>query len=102
MVQVEDGYAEFRFFRPAATQVHLAGNFNGWRTGELPMRRDEQGYWTAVLRLPPGDYRFRYCADHQWFCDFAAFGVQPGPFGLDSIIHVWPPDAAGAGVPAAL
>jgi len=90
MVEVYDHCVAFRFLRPAATEVHLAGEFNDWRTGELPMQRDEQGCWTAALRLPTGDYRFRYCADGEWFCDFAAFGVEYGPFGPDSVVHVAP------------
>lgn len=90
MVEVDDHWAKFRFLRPAATEVHLAGEFNDWRAGELPMQRDEQGCWTATLYLPMGDYRFRYCADGEWFCDFAAFGVTYGPFGPDSVVHVAP------------
>ncbi len=97
MVQVKDGYAEFSFFRPGAEQVHLSGDFNGWRTGDLPMSCDKRGYWTAALRLPPGDYRFRYSVDGQWFCDFAAFGVEFGPFGLNSVVLVPTASRCGAG-----
>lgn len=88
MVRVRNGWAEFEFFRPGAKQVYLLGDFNGWAPRDLPMRRDERGYWTAALRLPTGDYRFRYWADGQWFCDFAAFGMDPGPFGPDSVVRV--------------
>lgn len=86
-------WAEFRFYRPAAARVYLLGDFNGWRVGDLPMRRDAQGHWTAALRLPTGEYRFRYWADGTWFCDFAAFGVNHGPFGLDSVVLVAGEDA---------
>lgn len=88
MVEVRNGWVVFQFFRPRAGQVDLVGDFNGWRTGQLPMQRDEGGYWTAALRLPPGSYRFLYCADGRWFCDFAAFGVEHGPFGPDGVVHV--------------
>ena len=74
MVEVRDGWAEFQFFRPGAAQVHLLGDFNGWRAGDLPMRRDDRGYWTAALRLPAGDYRFRYWADGSG-CGFVVFFV---------------------------
>ena len=33
------GSVEFRFYRPAADSVALAGDFNGWST-RFPMRRD--------------------------------------------------------------
>ncbi len=59
MVEIgEDGYAEFRFFRPKAANVFLAGDFNEWRCDQLPMVRSEDGYWALKLRLPAGDYQF--------------------------------------------
>lgn len=88
MVTINEEWVEFSFFRPQASHVHLAGEFNGWRHGELPMTRAENGYWMAKMRLPAGEFKFRYCADGQWFTDFAAFGVEPGRFGLDSVVRV--------------
>jgi 1,4-alpha-glucan branching enzyme len=90
MVSVEGPVVEFRFYRPSARQVWLAGDFNGWRNQELPMHQDEQGYWMARLRLPAGSYRFRYWADGAWFPDYAAFGLEAGPFGFDSVVRVAP------------
>ena len=88
MVTVIGSYVQFRFFRPQANRVYLAGDFNGWKAGELQMVHADDGNWVAVMRLPAGDYRFRYWADGQWFCDYAAFGVEPGPYGMDSIVHM--------------
>ncbi|MBS3733587.1 MAG: isoamylase early set domain-containing protein [Phycisphaerae bacterium] len=100
MVTVHGQWAEFRFFRPAADRVELAGDFNDWREGQLPMSREDDGYWTARMRLPVGEFRFRYRADGQWFTDYAAFGVEPGRFGLDSIVRVPPASVPFAGAPA--
>jgi 1,4-alpha-glucan branching enzyme len=88
-----DGYTEFRFFRPDASQVFVAGDFNNWRTDQVAMTRQEGGWWCVRLPLPAGQYRFRYFADGLWYTDFAAFGVEPGRFGLDSLLHI-PPQAA--------
>ena len=88
MVTLTDDLVEFRFFRPQAHKVHLAGDFNHWRDGELAMRPAGNGYWVALVRLPAGEFKFRYCADGEWFADYAAFGVEPGRFGLDSIVRV--------------
>ena len=88
MVTVNGNTAEFHFFRPQARAVELVGDFTHWRNGGLAMRRTAEGYWRARLMLPPGEFRFRYRADGQWFTDFAAFGVEPGPLGLDSIVRV--------------
>ena len=91
MVNVNGGTAEFTFYRPGADNVFLAGDFNNWRESELSMTRREDGYWSAKMRLPAGEFKFRYCADGVWYTDYAAFGVEPGTFGLDSIVRVLPP-----------
>jgi 1,4-alpha-glucan branching enzyme len=88
MVRIESDWVEFVFYRPQAKQVHLAGDFNGWRGGDLLMSCGRDGYWYAKMKLPAGEFRFRYCADGEWFADYAAFGVEPGPFGMDSIVRV--------------
>ena len=92
MVTLDGEWVVFSFFRPQAKHVFLAGEFNQWREKELTMLRSEGGYWLARLKLPSGEFRFRYCADGEWFADFAAFGVEPGRFGPDSIVRV--PDRA--------
>jgi len=88
MVTVDGECVEFRFFRPHAKQVHLVGDFNDWRSGELLMARTGEGYWLAKAQLPAGEFKFRYCADGEWFTDYAAFGVEPGRFGMDSVVRV--------------
>jgi 1,4-alpha-glucan branching enzyme len=84
----DDGYVEFRFFRPQASKVFLAGDFNDWRIDQLSMVRQEEGHWFLRLHLPAGDHRFRYVADGLWYTDYAAFGVEPGRFGMDSVLRV--------------
>jgi hypothetical protein len=48
----------------------------------------DQGYWQASIHLPVGEYKFHYVADGQHFVDYAAFGLEPGPFGLDSVVRI--------------
>lgn len=90
MVTIQGNRVEFSFYRPQARQVFLVGDFNGWRHGELLMTHTGEGYWNASMNLPTGVFKFRYCADGQWFTDYAAFGIEPGPFGWDSVIHIAP------------
>ena len=52
------------------------------------MIRQSDGYWRARLLLPDGEYRFRYRADGEWFTDYGAFGLEPGPTGLDGVVRV--------------
>ena len=88
MVSISEGFVEFRFFRPDAQQVHLTGDFNDWQQGQTPMALGDDGYWNVQVALPPGEFKFRYCADGQWFTDFAAFGIEPGPYGMDSVVRI--------------
>lgn len=58
-----DGYL-FSFEDPAATTVHLAGEFNGWSTEANPMTDpDDDGIWTATIKLDPGRYQYRFVID---------------------------------------
>jgi len=91
MVTVQDNWVEFSFYRPDASHVFVAGDFNGWQHGRLTMSPNDNGYWTTRLRLPAGEFKFRYCADGQWFTDYAAFGVEPGRFGMDSVVRITAP-----------
>ena len=82
----KDGSVEFRFFRPAAREVTVAGDFNDW-SDRVPMRCDA-GWWTARLELQPGEFRFRYVADGEWYTDFASHGVEATAHGWNSILLV--------------
>lgn len=84
------GCVEFRFFRPHARDVRLAGDFNDWDGRALRMQPDDQGWWKALLTLKEGEYRFRYLADGNWYTDFAAHGVEPSRYGWNSILYVPP------------
>ncbi|MBT3202546.1 MAG: hypothetical protein HN350_21820 [Phycisphaerales bacterium] len=88
MVNVNGEWAEFKFYRPEAASVYLVGDFNDWQAGDLAMVQRSDGDWVAKVRLGAGEFKFRYCADGQWFTDYAAFGVEPGRFGMDSIVKV--------------
>ncbi|MFF0153885.1 glycoside hydrolase [Micromonospora sp. NPDC005203] len=57
--------------------VSVVGSFNGWEPGrhELVIRRD--GMRTVTVKLPPGEYVFRYlAADGIWLDDDSADQVD--------------------------
>ncbi|MCS7298984.1 MAG: glycogen-binding domain-containing protein [Spirochaetia bacterium] len=66
---------KFTFDRPAATTVHLAGQFNSWTappsqgtpgTDNVPieMKKDEKtGYWTVEWKIRPGRWQYKYVID---------------------------------------
>jgi 1,4-alpha-glucan branching enzyme len=88
VTQLPNGTVQFEFFRPEAREVFLAGEFNGWRTHCLMMQQGEDGWWRYHMLLSPGFYQFRYCADGQWHTDYAAFGIEPTPYGFNSVLKV--------------
>ena len=91
MVTLNHGnQVEFRFFRPQAEQVYLVGDFNGWSRTTMPMIRLPNGEWTHQAALHRGVHQFKYLADGDWFLDYAAFGLEPGPFGWNSVLVVEP------------
>lgn len=97
LIRHHDGRVEFRFFRPGARRVQLVGDFNGWNPAATPMWRDDvDGDWVRHLRLKRGVYRFKYLADGEWFPDYAAFGLEWGPFGVNSVAVIEQPGSPDA------
>lgn len=82
------GQIEFRFFRPGATEVKVAGEFTRWDREPLRMRSAGDGWWTTAAAIEPGEYRFRYVADGKWYTDFAANGVEATKSGWNSVLVV--------------
>jgi 1,4-alpha-glucan branching enzyme len=101
MVGIEGRLVRFEFLRPSAAEVRVVGNFPA-DVGSVTMQRRNSGHWTAAVELPPGTYRFRYEADGQWFNDYAAFGLDHGPFGLESVVRVQKGASSPTAVPGFL
>jgi hypothetical protein len=90
MVHVDTtGKATFRFRHATNGPVFVVGDFSHWHTDHLPMRKVSDCEWILMMRLPPGNFEFRYYAEGQWFTDYAAFGVQRNRFGdLNSVVRI--------------
>jgi chromosome partitioning protein len=60
----------FSMSAPAAREVHVSGEFNGWQLGEVTaLHRDENGMWRRRVLLTPGNYQYKYYVDGQWVVD---------------------------------
>ena len=84
----QDGCVTFRFYRPGVSNVKVLGTFNGWCGDSLLMSQSVDGWWTVCAELPPGEYRFRYQADGEWFSDYASHGVEQSRHGWNSVLLV--------------
>lgn len=57
---------KFRSPAPDAVEVRIAGDFNGWKPEETPMKKTGDGIYEATLALPPGKYRYNFVVDGEW------------------------------------
>ena len=59
-----------RFRDPLASDVRIAGDFNGWVPDKgvrsLIESEGQTRIWTKILQLPPGTYQYRYVVDGEW------------------------------------
>jgi chromosome partitioning protein len=59
-----------RFRDSNASDVRIAGDFNGWVPDKgvrsLIESDGESRVWTKILQLPPGTYHYRYVVDGEW------------------------------------
>jgi chromosome partitioning protein len=70
---------------PAASDVRIAGDFNGWvpdkNVRSLVQAEGIERVWTKILHLPPGTYHYRYVVDGEWREDPDNPEAAPGPVG---------------------
>ena len=74
-----------QFSDAAASEVCIAGDFNGWIPDKgVESRLADDGserVWTKILHLPPGTYQYRYVVDGEWREDPHNPQVVSGPVG---------------------
>ena len=73
-----------------AAEAWLVGDFNDWSLSATPMRRHDDGTFSATVPLAHARaYRFRYyLGDGKWENDWAADDYVPNDFGgSDSVIR---------------
>lgn len=69
----------FSISAPEVQSAFVAGDFNGWKPLELKTRG--KGIYTAVIKLPPGRYEYKFLLDGQWQLDPACMECVPNAFG---------------------
>lgn len=52
-----------------ASEVFLAGTFNGWNPKATPMKQQHGGDWEAEVELIPGSYEYKFVIDGEWRCE---------------------------------
>jgi chromosome partitioning protein len=82
-----------RFTDAEASDVRVAGDFNGWvpdrGVRSLIASEGQNRVWTKILCVEPGTYQYRFVVDGEWREDPSNPQSEPGPTGqLNSILHV--------------
>ena len=54
----------FRVWAPNAGRIALTGSFNGWRTDDIWMWHEGNGYWSVDVRPVARDEHYRYVIDN--------------------------------------
>lgn len=79
----------FSVFAPEAKEVHLVGDFNGWKADNRSLMRHEDGTWRKNIKLSGGKYRYRFVVDGNWVEDANNPSKELNPFGtMDSLIEI--------------
>jgi 1,4-alpha-glucan branching enzyme len=69
-----------------ASEVFLAGTFNGWNPQAIPMTKQSHDEWVAEVDLIPGSYEYKFVIDGKWRCESAGDNIArencvPNSFG---------------------
>lgn len=71
-----------------AGEVVATGDFTGWSTKGVHLKRRRDGAWSATLELTPGEYQYRLLVDGRWENNPAAERHAANPFGSDNDVLV--------------
>ncbi|MEI6079672.1 MAG: isoamylase early set domain-containing protein [bacterium] len=88
IIKKTDGSVTFEFDQNTAGKVYLAGDFNNWNYSATPLKKTPKGTYRVTLHLKPGNYQFRYFANHNWYNDNNADGLVNNNYGSQNSIVV--------------
>jgi 1,4-alpha-glucan branching enzyme len=77
----------FSLKAPEASQVYVAGSFNGWDTTSHPMKKSKTGVWKISIPLAPGTYEYLFFVEGQWRGDPESSECVANPFGTTNCVR---------------
>jgi Carbohydrate-binding module 48 (Isoamylase N-terminal domain) len=79
--------ARLALVAPAAREVRVAGDFNGWRPETTPLARDPDGRWRVEIPVERGRrYEYMFVVDGAWVTDPSAPAHAADGFGGQNAI----------------
>ena len=87
---VKDQSVTFTYSAPDASEVYVAGTFNGWNTTSHALKKDANGVWSITIsNLSYGIHEYKFVVDGAWVADPCNGRVQNG----NSAFTIANPDA---------
>lgn len=79
----------FVLYKPDASNVQLAGDFNNWNPKNYKLE-DKNGYWITTVNLKPGQYKYMFVVNEkEWIADPANSEYVESAFGGEnSVVEV--------------
>jgi 1,4-alpha-glucan branching enzyme len=77
---------DFSIYAPHAHEVYLAGSFNDWNTGSLPLKKEKAGMWNIKVKLPKGRYEYKLIVDGKWAQNTPCSILAPNTFGTNNCV----------------
>jgi chromosome partitioning protein len=79
----------FKIEAPEAGRVAVLGDFNLWKEPIELNDDDKDGIWTAIARLDPGTYQYKFLVDDSWRPDpYNPVAVDDTQGGRNSVVVV--------------
>jgi 1,4-alpha-glucan branching enzyme len=72
---------------PGAMSVQLAGDFTHWEQNPVPLKKEANGVWRAIVDMAPGTHHYRFLVDGQWQDDPDCALRVPNPYGSADMVR---------------
>ena len=86
----------FEYRDRTARYVSVAGEFNGWNAVNHQLSLEKVGLWSAELRIPAGEYAYKFVVDGKWLLDPSNAATKVVDGATNSLVVVSP---ANGGTP---
>jgi chromosome partitioning protein len=80
----------FAIEMPAAQDIHVVGDFNGWQVGNgSRLAKTANGRWEKRMRVPQGTFCYKFVVDGEWVLDPQNHEHEKNTFGtFNSVIRI--------------
>lgn len=71
-----------------AAHVVATGDFTGWSSEGVRLKRRSDGCWSAAVAVTPGEHQYRLLVDGEWRNNPGAARRVPNGFGSENDVFV--------------